>query len=64
MIEFYNVRKKSKVQIEEKDITPVKYERVTKTGKHVTRYGLKSEDEGTKLTKFCSKEVYDAMGGS
>ncbi len=39
------------------------YERTTKTGKTVTRYGLSAVDEdGTKLTKFCSKEVFDSLG--
>lgn len=63
MIEFYNVRKKEKVQKDESEVTTVKYEKVTKTGKKVTRYGLKSVDDGTKLTKFCSKEVYEQLGG-
>ena len=63
MIEFYNVRKKEKVSIDESEITPVKYERTSKTGKLVIRYGLKAVDEGTKLTKFCSKDVYESLGG-
>ena len=63
MIEFYNVRKKAKVQKDESEVNPVKYEKITKTGKKVTRYGLKSVDDGTKLTKFCSKEVYEQLGG-
>ena len=63
MIDFYNVKKKAKVQKDESEITPVKYEKTSKTGKLVTRYGLKSEDDGTKLTKFCSKDVYESLGG-
>jgi hypothetical protein len=63
MIEFYNVRKKEKVSIDESKITPVKYERTSKTGKLVIRYGLKATDAGTKLTKFCNKEVYESLGG-
>ena len=61
-IEFYNVRKKVKVSIAVEDITPVVYNNVTKTGKKTTRYGLKAVDEdGTKLTKFCSKDVYEEL---
>ncbi len=62
MIEFYNVRKKKKVSINEVDVTPHSYEKVTKTGKKSTRYALKAVDEdGTKLTKFCSKADYDKI---
>jgi len=63
MIEFYNVKKKTKVQISEANVQKKTYERTTKTGKTVTRYGLSAVDEdGTKLTKFCSKEVFDSLG--
>ena len=62
MIELYNVRKKEKVSIDEGKVARVVYERTTKTGKKVKRYGLKAVDEdGTKLTKFCSKELYDSL---
>ena len=61
-IEFYNVRKKAKVSVSVEDITPVVYNNVTKTGKKTTRYGLKAvDDDGTKLTKFCSKAVYEEL---
>ena len=63
-VEFYNVKKKLRVQISEDEVTPVSYESKTKTGKQLVRYALKAVDEdGTKLTKFCSKEVYDDMVG-
>ena len=61
-IEFYNVRKKIKVEIPSEEIETVVYKRTTKTGKETTRYGLKAVDEdGTKLTKFCSKDTYDEL---
>jgi len=62
MIEFYNVKKKQKVQISESSVEKKKYEKETKTGKKSIRYSLKAvDDDGTKLTKFCSKEDYDAI---
>ena len=62
MIEFYNVKKKAKVQIAESQVKGHIYEKTTKTGKKSIRYGLKAVDEdGTKLTKFCSKADYDKI---
>jgi hypothetical protein len=62
MIEFYNVRKKQKVQIEESEVTKKSMEKTTKTGKLSIRYSLKAvDDDGTKLTKFCSKADFDKI---
>ena len=62
MIKFYNVRKKDHVEIEESSVKKEKYEKPTKTGKLSIRYALKAvDDDGTKLTKFCSKADYDAL---
>jgi hypothetical protein len=62
MIEFYNVKKKEKVQISESAVKKNKYEKTTKTGKLSIRYALKAvDDDGTKLTKFCSKQDYDSL---
>jgi hypothetical protein len=64
MIEFYNVKKKEKVSIDESKVDGKVIEKVTKTGKQSTRYCLKAVDEdGTKLTKFCSKADYDKITG-
>ena len=53
MIEFYNVKKKKKVSVDESSVTKQSYEKTTKTGKQSIRYALKAVDEdGTKLTKF------------
>lgn len=63
-MQFYNVRKKEKVEISGDNVKAVKYERTTKNGKTVIRYGVRAvDDDGTKLTKFCNKEVYDSLGG-
>jgi hypothetical protein len=60
-IEFYNVKKRQKVMINESDIEKVEYERETSKGKQI-RYAFKAkDDDGTNLTKFCSKEAYDKL---
>ena len=62
MIEFYNVKKKCKVNIEESQVKKVKFEKPSKDGSIRVRYAFKSIDEdGTKLTKFCSKADYDSF---
>lgn len=59
-IEFYNVKKKKKVSISEDKVEKVKYERKTKSGEIQIRYAFKAvDDDGTKLTKFCSKADWD-----
>ena len=58
--EFYNVKKKKKVSISDDKIEKVKYERKTKSGETQIRYAFKAvDDDGTKLTKFCSKADWD-----
>jgi len=62
MIEFYNVKKKKKVSISESEIEKKVYERTLKSGKLSQRYALKAvDDDGTKLTKFCSKADFDSL---
>jgi len=62
MIEFYNVKKKQKVQIDSDQVTKHSYEKTSKDGKLTVRYALKAVDQdGTKLTKFCSKADYDSI---
>ena len=62
MIEFYNVKKKFKNKIEESSVEKVKFEKASKDGSIRVRYAFKSVDEdGTKLTKFCSKADYDSF---
>jgi len=59
-VEFYNVKKKSKVKIDSDNITPVKYEKEAKDGSIRIRYALKAVDsDGTNLTKFCSQADYN-----
>jgi hypothetical protein len=56
-IEFYDLKLKKKVQIDDSKVTKVTFE--TKSG---TRYGLKATtDDGRKLTKFTSKADWDKL---
>jgi hypothetical protein len=60
MIQFYNVRKRSKVQIPEDQVEKRKLESKTKKGDLRVRYAFAAVDEdGTKMIKFCSKSDYD-----
>jgi translation elongation factor P/translation initiation factor 5A len=62
MIQFYNVKKKERVEIDPTQVTKHTYEKTAKNGKLTIRYALKAVDaDGTKLTKFCSKADYDAL---
>ena len=62
MIEFYNVKKKCKVSIDKASVEKHIYERELKDGRIQNRYAFKAVDEdGTKLTKFCSKADFDSV---
>jgi hypothetical protein len=62
MIEFYNVKKKKKVKIDSDKVTKEKYEKPSKNGSIRVRYALKAvDDDGTKLTKFCSEADYNSL---
>jgi hypothetical protein len=57
-IEFYDVKLRQKVQIDEANVKRTTFE--TKNGQ--TRYGLRATtDDGRKLTKFVSKADWDGM---
>lgn len=60
-IEFYDVKKREKVQVPESAVQKVKYESTTKTGKQSVRYALRAEFEGSKMTKFVSQSDWDAL---
>lgn len=57
-IEFYDVKTRQKVSIDEKQITKTTFE--TQNGQ--TRYGIRGKTEdGRTLTKFVSKGDWDSM---
>ena len=56
-IEFYDLKLKKKVQVDESRVRKVTFD--TKSG---TRYGLKATTEdGRKLTKFVGKSTWDEL---
>ncbi len=60
--EFYNVKKRTKVKIDDSKIIKVTYERKTSSGDTQIRYAVKAvDDDSTNLTKFCSKTDWDAI---
>lgn len=62
MVKFYDVKNREKVDVPETDIKKKVYTRTTKTGKVIKRYALRGTlPDGRKVTKFVSKEDYDAM---
>ena len=59
-IEFYNVKKRAKVSIDESTVTKVVYTKTTVNGEQ-KRYAFRAQDDdGVNLTKFCSKVDFDA----
>lgn len=57
-IEFYDVKYRKKVKIDEKNIAKTTFE--TQNGQ--TRYGIRGKtDDGRVLTKFVSKSDWDSM---
>jgi hypothetical protein len=58
---FYNVKKRESVTIPEDKCTKVIYKRKTSSGIQ-ERYAVRSKDnDGTNLTKFINKKVFDAL---
>lgn len=62
-VEFYNVKTRQKVSIDDSKVTKTKYSRQAKDGSMQYRYAFRAEDNGTKLTKFVSKEVWEGHPG-
>ena len=60
-IQFYDVRRREKVDVPESNIKKTSFERTTKAGKLQIRYALRAEVGGSKLTKFVSKADWDAL---
>ena len=63
-MEFYSVKHRKKVQVDESEIEKKTYERETSKGKQV-RYGLQAQTtvdgDQVKLTKFVGKEEWDRL---
>jgi hypothetical protein len=59
-MQFYNVKTRSKVDVADDQLKKTKYVRKTAKGDQV-RYALRANVNGTNLTKFVSKDVYDSL---
>ncbi|OGK43873.1 hypothetical protein A2957_00425 [Candidatus Roizmanbacteria bacterium RIFCSPLOWO2_01_FULL_38_11] len=60
-IEFYDVKNRQKVKVPSSQVKKTKYTRKTKSGSIQTRYALKAELNGVRLTKFVSQEMWDSL---
>jgi hypothetical protein len=60
-IQFYDVKSRAKVSVPESAVRKVKYERVAKNGKTVVRHALRATHNGTNLTKFVSRDDWEAL---
>ncbi len=60
-IQFYDVKSRQKVSVDESDVKKVTYERTTKEGKKQVRYALRASYQGTNLTKFVSEADWKAL---
>jgi hypothetical protein len=60
-IQFYDVKSRQKVGVPESEVRKTRYERATKDGGTSTRYAFRGLYEGTKLTKFVSREDWERL---
>jgi hypothetical protein len=60
-VNFYDVKKRAKVDVPLSKCWKTKYERSTKSGGTQVRYAVKAEVDGSKLTKFVSKDTWEGL---
>lgn len=60
-VNFFDVRKRAKVDVPVEKCWKTKYERKTKAGGTQVRYAVKAEVDGAKLTKFVSKDTWEGL---
>ncbi len=58
---FYNVRTRSFVDVDDKELTKKKYVRTTKNGSTQTRYAVRASHDGASLTKFISEATFNGL---
>ena len=63
-IQFYDVKKREKVSVPVSSCWKTKYERTAKDGSMQVRYAVKAEKDGSKLTKFVSKDTWESLSCS
>lgn len=60
MYEFYDVKSRQKVSLNEGDVAKVTYQSTTKSGKTQVRYAFRGSYEGRKLTKFVNQATWES----
>ncbi len=60
-MEFYDVKARKKVEVAESQLKKKTYTRKTVNGTVQTRYAVRASVNGTNLTKFVSKDVYEKL---
>lgn len=60
-MQFYDVRTKSKVDIDDSKLTKKKYTRTTKSGSTQVRYAVRASHNGGNLTRFVSEADFNGL---
>ncbi len=61
-VEFYDVKNRQKVTLQDDQIKKTSYTSTTKNGSIRIRYAFRGQfPDGRNATKFCSKSDWDAM---
>lgn len=60
-VKFYNVKTRDFVTVPTSQVKKKKYEKTTKSGSMQVRYAVRANVNGTNLTKFVSKDMYDSL---
>jgi hypothetical protein len=60
-VEFYDVKNRKKVELQDSQISKTSYSSTTKSGAVRTRYAFRGKlSDGRNVTKFCTKSDWDA----
>ncbi len=60
-MQFYNVKSRAKVEIDESELSKKKFVRTTKSGSTQTRYAARANVDGTTLTRFITEADYNRL---
>jgi len=60
-MQFYDVKAREKVEIDDSKMTKKKFVRETKNGSTQTRYAVRAQNNGTNLTRFVTEAQYNEL---
>ena len=60
-VSFYSVKKRSTIELPVSACWKVKYHQESATGKATTRYAVKGQAEGSKLTRFITEANFKTL---